>query len=1083
MASTQEPWPPTPVPALAPRSTPELRPTYGNVNTNEATFEAGYSLYRPTFDLDQSIPFVSQHDEPGDPSSNPMAADTEGLQEPSYDSNHLSPNVAWSFHVSGSSLPIQASDLSPEQRSGVDPVARAQMGQAEIPSLEDQARTQKLDSEISKVRNWLATSSLDESNHPSHPVSTRRSRSATSPSPGYLSGHPAYALPNPPPPTRAPPLPPSQTSGLGVVLSDDSSRGEDEVFLFGEESNTPPAPIHDDGYLQVSPPLPDNSAEKYQSSEPWTDFPQDIDSARIKEQPHSSNAAISIFMRKAKDLETASLTATLGSRRRSETDLSSLYSHDAVRPSAGEKGLPKSPNKFRKFFTKPPNPKKRGHSQEEPAASVENLGLPKKGIQGPLSPLRRARSRSRGPEVQVEGQPPQTSSIRRNPMNVINRLRSASDLGGSEGHSYLAKKWSATGGPPVPNLRTQDPEAFTQPYGSEQTLVQEPQTMSPEDGEGDDEVIVDTNARMSFRINEAPKAATKEAFKAHASMLNPRVELFMLERLTQEQDKRFHRLVEYRQKHQDAIKHGRCPSGTLCSNLGNGPNYLTPSIAKGAENSTPIFYVSQTEPIESMPESGEKATFPEGIPLPPVERLPAEFECPLCFQVKKILKPSDWTKHVNEDIQPFTCTFAHCPEAKSFKRKADWVRHESERHRQLESWQCDLEGCNHRCYRRDNFVQHLVREHRLPEPRVRITRSSMRGGSQPFDQQDIVAQQVERCRRESTKRPRDEPCRFCGNSCESWRKLSVHLALHMQQISIPILTLLNIEVPPLTGNTMTPPLTAARAQMKRPQTPTGTSLGSLTPGTSQPSSGKRPQAQWSMSSSGLSGTSGPSLTVTDTDVPENAPTQRPNPTPGWMMQGTHRDDSRYPVSHPPGASSPQVYGAYNFAAATPQMPAYSRVPLTPQTPGFAAQGGSYSSTSQLENQTPDMISNTYPSSWISGQAVSQSQAAGASNVLEEAELSTSPVPASPEMFSGTDAFQTGGPTFELSHDAFLSEQQAEPNQYYGLDGGVNYSQSFDHAGERYGPTYPLGSDGEGQNFAPNVSTAHHSATYPPQYFP
>jgi hypothetical protein len=200
------------------------------------------------------------------------------------------------------------------------------------------------------------------------------------------------------------------------------------------------------------------------------------------------------------------------------------------------------------------------------------------------------------------------------------------------------------------------------------------------------------------------------------------------------------------------------------------------------------------------------AQFPSGVPLPPVKRLPAEFECPLCFRVKKFYKPSDWTKHVHEDIQPFTCTFPNCSEPKSFKRKADWVRHENERHRQLECWTCDIGECSHTCYRKDNFVQHLVREHKVPEPKVRTGRS---GGSRspltPLEPSDIwrglsvntaepteedVWALVERCRKDASKHPRDEPCKFCGNICNTWKKLTVHLAKHMEQISMPVLPLI-----------------------------------------------------------------------------------------------------------------------------------------------------------------------------------------------------------------------------------------------------------------------------------------------------
>jgi hypothetical protein len=164
--------------------------------------------------------------------------------------------------------------------------------------------------------------------------------------------------------------------------------------------------------------------------------------------------------------------------------------------------------------------------------------------------------------------------------------------------------------------------------------------------------------------------------------------------------------------------------------------------------------------------------------------------------VKKFYKPSDWTKHVHEDIQPFTCTFPNCNESKPFKRKADWVRHENERHRQLESWVCSVQECNHTCYRKDNFVQHLVREHKVPDPKVRTGRAIKPGseGTQSwqnasYDGLDDVWALVDKCHRDSTKLPKDEPCKFCGNICTSWKKLTVHLAKHMEQISMPVLPL------------------------------------------------------------------------------------------------------------------------------------------------------------------------------------------------------------------------------------------------------------------------------------------------------
>jgi hypothetical protein len=54
---------------------------------------------------------------------------------------------------------------------------------------------------------------------------------------------------------------------------------------------------------------------------------------------------------------------------------------------------------------------------------------------------------------------------------------------------------------------------------------------------------------------------------------------------------------------------------------------------------------------------------------------------------------------------------------------------------------------------------------------------------------DPTWQKVEQCHKETTEHPSQEACRFCGKSFPTWKKLTVHLAKHMEQISLPILKL------------------------------------------------------------------------------------------------------------------------------------------------------------------------------------------------------------------------------------------------------------------------------------------------------
>ncbi|KAJ6077324.1 uncharacterized protein N7446_000260 [Penicillium canescens] len=246
---------------------------------------------------------------------------------------------------------------------------------------------------------------------------------------------------------------------------------------------------------------------------------------------------------------------------------------------------------------------------------------------------------------------------------------------------------------------------------------------------------------------------TLEEFLAQVMELNPRLEPALAQRLAQEQCRRYERLTRMRQKHsQDIINHS-CRSG-----------------------------------------GGSPSSFPPGVPLPPVPSLPAQFECPICFEVKKFQKPSDWSKHAYEDVQPFTCTFPSCPDPKTFKRKADWVRHEMELHRRPEYWACSFPKCGLTFTRKDNFLGHLVREHRLTKPMVKGRKPSFPEEqlAPPESNDKTLWEIVEQCHREEPSH--EERCQFCGDSLGSWKKLMVHLGKHMEELAMPVLEMVNQSV-------------------------------------------------------------------------------------------------------------------------------------------------------------------------------------------------------------------------------------------------------------------------------------------------
>lgn len=195
-------------------------------------------------------------------------------------------------------------------------------------------------------------------------------------------------------------------------------------------------------------------------------------------------------------------------------------------------------------------------------------------------------------------------------------------------------------------------------------------------------------------------------------------------------------------------------------------------------------HISDDESPTEDEEALTKDSFPIGIPMPPTKYLPAEFECQLCFMAKRFVNASDWTNHVLEDLQAFTCTFDKCKEPKSFKMKSGWLRHENERHRHLEWWICQVDDCRYPCYRKNNFLLHLIREHNFPEPKPKTKAAIKRAGlTEP------AWVMLDQCHHETSNKPQNESCKFCGKSFDSWKNLTNHLAKHMNHTSLPVIGL------------------------------------------------------------------------------------------------------------------------------------------------------------------------------------------------------------------------------------------------------------------------------------------------------
>ncbi|KAL8842749.1 MAG: hypothetical protein Q9170_000405 [Blastenia crenularia] len=761
-------------------------------------------------------------------------------------------------HDSGTTImpedPRTGRPLTPG-RAGVDPQARLQIGDAEVPNLKEQAENQNLALKIADVEDWLAQSETGSDagatlSPPPRPRATGRRR-AKSAGERTLTHENLMTLGNAPPSAADMHIP-----GPGLVIDEES--GDDDWDMDDEEEEeedetvddvlpeTPPAVV---GIEEPTGKVPEAPVEHQYASPPplyrahvWQDplYDSSNPGPGVKMQPLTANDAIVRFHQRAGDLETLSRAATWGTRRLSESDLEGLFhrfsfkANDEDKEKGDRRGsfleaaaarlLPKRSQSRRKESEankqQPPRPSIAEHKKMDSTGSrKETLTVPslqRKPSLGkrPKSPRIDTGSAVAAMAGQIAavgaGKGGPTTATASSPMGpwktVMGRNRSRSDLQPDRSSGNLTDLWTKHGGPPMPTLAA--PPGTSPKEEKKQALSHD---VADLDEDEEDEAADDKGVTIDLSIRADPIIPTMEGFRSNVRQLNPRLPHFLVERVAQEQLRRYKKLIEFKVKHAQALATGKCPSGKHCLELGGEPTYL-PSKSSSKEagelshTGFTVAGIGQSDDDANALAEGvvTPAQFPPGVPMPPVKRLPAEFECSLCFKVKKFHKPSDWSKHVHEDVQPFTCTFHSCAEPKSFKRKADWVRHENERHRQLEWWMCNMHDCQHRCYRKDNFVQHLVREHKLPEPKVKTTKAgkpAVRGPSSQkartikgdfedsADELDQVWRLVDECRHETSKNPKDEPCKFCGNICNSWKKLTVHLAKHMEQISMPVLSI------------------------------------------------------------------------------------------------------------------------------------------------------------------------------------------------------------------------------------------------------------------------------------------------------
>ncbi|KIX98700.1 uncharacterized protein Z520_05160 [Fonsecaea multimorphosa CBS 102226] len=729
---------------------------------------------------------------------------------------------------------------TPSQRRGFEPQSRNNETVTSAKELEEQ---RKLEERNADVQEWLATS--EASNAPedgsgakaSHPTSQGARRRAHTTEGRLDALGPVYSDQHIP--------------GPGALVDEESDDEYfDEVSVHSSviqelteqtiehyRVDGPPLSPHTLAHRTSTddsafPPLEDQTPGELEPLPtqfirrgPWQDAVRGP-VVSTRGQPDTSNAAAYKYNEEAAKWETASRAATWGTRRRlSESEINSIVEGSQIRHlSLSKRGRERTSslfNKARGIFPRrsSSNIKEeptaedneavpRGHSHRSSVGSIKPQRMPSFGkpkspplntgsallaMTGQLAAVGRGNSVAQDLETSKSTRPLQTLKKQRSKSDVTKNAKSS--------QPGLADLLTKHGGPPIPTLAS--PMHEREPILAAQVIDNEDAPADDEEDETDEVAI-----KMDLEIRVEDIRPTIEGFRDHARKLNPRLEPYLLERIGQEQIRRYKKLVENKIKHTRYVQVAqRCASGKFCFDLGGQATPLAPRVSSKDPDTTLTQFQISNPADDEVDESGftdgvvTPALFPLGIPLPPVPRLPAEFECNLCFKVKKFHKPSDWTKHVHEDIQPFSCTFPNCTESKSFKRKADWVRHENERHRHLEWWQCSIQECNHVCYRKDNFVQHLVREHKMTEPKVKRGSGSSKNKAinNGFQEDSDVWRMVDECRFQTDKNARDEACRFCGNHCSTFKKLSVHMGRHMEQIALPVLQLVSMtEVSPDT---------------------------------------------------------------------------------------------------------------------------------------------------------------------------------------------------------------------------------------------------------------------------------------------
>lgn len=243
--------------------------------------------------------------------------------------------------------------------AGIDPEAREHMQDLYVPTLEEQEKERQVEEKNAEVREWLVHSEVgSEAGDADAAVNEarmrrnacrRRARSTNDAGARPNLGLNASLL------AQTAVFGDAHIPGPGVYVDEES--GDEDVDFSSvqgiDEPESPPADVRvgsaDDETLGHSTTphtaqgaaFPGQVDLTYRSNDPFRSVEPYVE----HEQPDTANAAIMRFRQQVKDIDSASLTATIGSRRRSEPDMGSLFAAPGISKWIADNGKPQERSK------------------------------------------------------------------------------------------------------------------------------------------------------------------------------------------------------------------------------------------------------------------------------------------------------------------------------------------------------------------------------------------------------------------------------------------------------------------------------------------------------------------------------------------------------------------------------------------------------------------------------------------------------------------------------------------------------------------------------------------------------------------